>query len=170
MYLSALEPHFQVMEPCGDPQHHHATYSVNVISGGQAYNQIPGHAQAEVEIRIMPPVTTAQIDALVRGVAAIHAGITLTQLSAAEPTSIDPDNPYVKLFGRTIEHITARQPKFVTSHGGSDSSFFIGAGIPVIMSGPPAGGHHSVSEWVDVAGLEQFYQILREFTQAASKL
>jgi len=168
-YLDAATARLGTAEPCGDPTHEHTTFSVNMFTGGQVYNQIPGYAEAKVEIRLIPGQTTAKTTALLQALAADHPGIAITPLSAAEPLTVDIENPYIQQWAGILSQTLGSPAAFGLSHGTSDSVFFIEAGIPTITCSPLGGGHHSDQEWVDIAALDQFYAIERQFVEEAAR-
>jgi acetylornithine deacetylase/succinyl-diaminopimelate desuccinylase-like protein len=162
--LDDIQARFPV-EPCGDPLHIHPTMNIGLIEGGAMANQVPGHAFAEIDIRIIPGQTSADAVALVQDVARYHEYVTADTLALGEPVEIDPASQPVRHIQRLVEEVTGARPELVVSHGGSESGYYAERGIPVLMLGPEGGGHHSSSEWISVQALHHFYEVLRRYTE-----
>jgi len=167
--LQELAGHFPA-EPCADPDHAHDSINVGVINGGLAWNQIPGKATAQIDIRYVPSQSFDDISELVQSVVARYPGVTVRLVHSGPAIKPIANNDYVRLFELLIAKIAGVKPQYTLSHGGSDSRFFAEHGIPTIMTGPPAGGHHSDNEWVEVKGAEQLGRIVAEFTREAGKV
>jgi len=168
-YLQDLRGQFTT-EPCDDPDHTHTALSVNVFNAGQVINQIPHQATAEFEIRISP---TEGLEAVAQKVAAVtkrHAEVSTEALLGKQSTAISIAHPYMQLLGRLITEVSGAIPPLTISHGQSDSFYFREVEVPALTFGTPAGGHHSSKEWIDVKGVEQYYEIIRRFVEAEARL
>jgi acetylornithine deacetylase/succinyl-diaminopimelate desuccinylase-like protein len=169
-YLLELEELFKVDEPCGDEEHRHHTFSVNTMSAGLAFNQIPGEAEAQIEFRLVPGETVAGTEKVIYDLVEKHSGVSVVPLSVSNPTSIDKNHPYVQRFKHIIAETIGREPHFSLSHGTSDNPAFIEAGMLVLMTSPAGGGAHSDGEWIDIQGIQDFYDIVRRFVTEAAIL
>jgi hypothetical protein len=54
--------------------------------------------------------------------------------------------------------------KWVRIHGSSDARHFAPFNIPVILLLPKGGDRHTENEWVDIADLHRFYDIMKAWT------
>jgi acetylornithine deacetylase/succinyl-diaminopimelate desuccinylase-like protein len=85
------------------------------------------------------------------------------QVIFQEPMTNTPeDNPFVVSFAASVKSI-GRTPEFFSAHGSSDGRWFSKLGIPVIISQPDGGGHHTSSEWVSLQGMEDYLKVLQDF-------
>jgi acetylornithine deacetylase/succinyl-diaminopimelate desuccinylase-like protein len=75
----------------------------------------------------------------------------------------------MQLLARLIAEVSGQTPPFTVSHGQSDSAFFRDVGVPALTFGTPAGGHHSKDEWIQIEGINQFYDVVRRFIDATAK-
>jgi acetylornithine deacetylase/succinyl-diaminopimelate desuccinylase-like protein len=56
------------------------------------------------------------------------------------------------------------------AHGTSDGRFFAPHGIPILTMPPIGGGQHGSDEWVDLADLERYYGLMKQFVQEFTRL
>jgi succinyl-diaminopimelate desuccinylase len=146
-FIQDLRAQFQA-EPCGDPSHGHDNMNVGVIAGGDAYNQIPGHATAEIDVRITSTTGLPAIERLLGEVNKRHPSVSLTTIDSYGPTSHDLSHPLVKLYQDLVTGLVGVRPKSIVSHGGSDAKYLELAGIPCLVSKPVGGLQHSDDEWI----------------------
>ena len=156
-------------EPCNVPHHFHNTLNVGKIEGGHAVNQVPDLAQAWVDIRFTTQTKKEDLQGLINKSLKYFPGISMTEVSFGESYSLDTQNRYFKTFVEIVSGKLNINPKFIFSHGSSDARFFTARGIPVILTRPTGGGSHSENEWIDLADLEKFYQVLKLFVEKVAK-
>jgi succinyl-diaminopimelate desuccinylase len=153
-------------EPCRTSGHKHHSINVGELTGGSVGNQVPDYAEAALDFRLMPGQSGADLDHMLADLLAKHAGIKCIQISEGEPYEVDTENDYVKKFAGLIHEVTGSRPKYILSHGSNDSRFMSAKGVPVILTRPHGGGQHSDEEWVDLADVNRFYEILKRYTEA----
>lgn len=168
-YLNDLSARFTA-EPCGDDQHAHNTLNVGVFQGGYIANQVPASATADIDIRVMPGHTPADLEAVIHEVASSHPYITTQWLAEGNPVELDTGLAPVQLARTIIRDVTGTDPVFRLSHGSSEAPYFAELGMPVIMFGPPAHGHHGDNEWIDAKGVDQFAEIVRRFIEHEARV
>jgi acetylornithine deacetylase/succinyl-diaminopimelate desuccinylase-like protein len=75
----------------------------------------------------------------------------------------DENNIYVKHLNLSVEKITGSKAAMLQLHGASDVRFYEQLGTPAVCFGPYGGGQHSDGEWLDIAGIQTYYEILKDF-------
>jgi acetylornithine deacetylase/succinyl-diaminopimelate desuccinylase-like protein len=148
-----------------------ATDTLNIGSingGGGIYNSVPDQMVANVEIRLSNEESYPKAVKLVAALCEKH-GVSSATFYVAEPSRPILDGPLVGQYRRSVKKIVGKVPKGITSLGGSDASFYTSVGIPCILSCPEGGDHHSSTEWVDKASLEQFVPILRDYLDKVAR-
>jgi succinyl-diaminopimelate desuccinylase len=156
-------------EPCGDRQHRHDTCIVGTITGGEVYNQIPHYAAAEVNIRTMPDSPRADLDAVVKKVMAKHKNLTFKHPIHDSAIRHRTDHPAFAAYAQVVKDKIDRPPEFILSHGMSDARFFTLDNAAVIISKPVGGPQHSENEWIDLASLRQYYDVMRTFVERTAR-
>ncbi|MDP3725449.1 MAG: M20/M25/M40 family metallo-hydrolase [Nanoarchaeota archaeon] len=160
-FLYELEKHTR-SESCEDKIHHHNTLNIGKIRGGEAINKVPHKAVAELDIRHIPETSEKEIKTLVRKIAKKHR-VEIREIVYARPTITNFEDTKIKLYEKIYKEQTGKRLKRTLSHGSSDARFFHEKGIPVILAQPKGGGHHTEYEWVDIQGLESYYQVLKKW-------
>jgi acetylornithine deacetylase/succinyl-diaminopimelate desuccinylase-like protein len=143
----------------------HTTFSPNVIHGGQKTNVIPDEVAIEVDIRTLPGVDRAAVDAmLVEALGAELAGRVRTEMINEGDATISPiDTPLYDAL-QTVAHQFQPQASLVPriTAGGTDATFFrrvgtvaYGFGLfsPSLSAGEFASRFHGNNERIDVESL-----------------
>jgi succinyl-diaminopimelate desuccinylase len=138
--LGALEPEFEA-RPNLDYRP-----SVNAgafLQGGVFFGVHPGHAVVASEIRTVPGMTRARLDAEIRGVVAravpddLHWDLRYRSggLGWMSPYGIEPDHRLVGVSRRACKEALGRELPLAAYPGGTDATWFGNvAGIPTIPS------------------------------------
>lgn len=156
-------------EPCKDIHHWHVTLNIGKIGGGEAINQVPGSAFADVDIRFPDEPTRVAIARRIDALIVRRPGIKIIRKTIGRNFAVDINTPFIKRFAEIAKETYRISPRFLFSHGTSDARFFASRGIPVIATRPKGGGHHSENEWIDIPDLERFYHVLKSFVMEISK-
>jgi succinyl-diaminopimelate desuccinylase len=90
-----------------------------------------------------------------------HADVRL--LRSGPPLDTDPEHPTVRRLAGVIADVTGAPEGFYHEHFATDARFYRVLGVPAVCVGPVGAGLHSDEEWVDIASLEQLYEIFRRF-------
>ena len=125
------------------------TMSVNRLGGGEAVNQVPAEAWAEVDVRYLPGG-----DPRASFERALEAGARLRVLSDHAPFECAADAPLVRL---AVEAARAagREGRTLGLPYGTEASKFAPAGIPTVILGPGEPGlAHTARESIALADLE----------------
>lgn len=142
------------------------TINLGRINGGTTHNQVPDKASAVFDIRYMDQRHGQAIRDKVAAVASAN-GVRLTTLSDIEPIVLDVTLPAVERWEATVAAVRGTPADdYALSFGASDARYFAAQGIPCIVTRPDGGGHHSDHEWIDEAGLYDFYQVIRQYVTA----
>lgn len=133
------------------------------VAAGQAVNQIPDCAAAGLDVRYARVEDRERVLKVIR-----HYLGRPTQcriLNENNLFTVSKHNPYVRQLARSIRHITGKTPSFVSAAGTSDAHAFSAAGIPAALFSPVGGGIHQSREWVSIASLARFYEIVKNFLE-----
>jgi succinyl-diaminopimelate desuccinylase len=160
-FLADVEQDFP-SEPCGDERHLHDSINFGTIKGGAATNQIAGLAEATIDIRLMPTTRVADIQKRLEEAAAAVPGVSIERLIYDPAYSIPADGP-ARLFEQLTGEITGREVGRTFAHASSDSRFFARQGVHVITVPTTGAGQHSPKEWIDLADLDKYYEIVQSF-------
>jgi len=136
------------------------TMNTATMHAGNAFNQVPGLAVAECDIRF---TEQEQLDSLIERLKEnVPREIRVTTEILAQPFAVSPEHPLVRAFIETLRalHLT---PRYTQDHGASDGRFFANRGIPVLISQPDGGDAHGPEEWVSLDGIERYYGVLRKY-------
>jgi succinyl-diaminopimelate desuccinylase len=140
-----------------------ATLSVNKIRAGEAINQVPHHASVMLDFRSFDKQELDEYRALVTKLTAAD-NITLIPMNSGDPLLFDAESPYVQSFVKALQKQTgSKDVHFCESYGASDARFFTHYNIPCIIIEPHGGGRHSNDEWLEMADLEKFYQLIERW-------
>lgn len=146
-----------------------ASTTPTVVRGGYKVNVIPGHAEAEVDIRCPPGFEEELLRALP---ALVGESVSYEHIVREPPVDAPVDGPW---FGAMEAAIHSVDPDAVVvpscMGGGTDAKAFSRLGIPCYGFAPatadPEGrrraGVHGVDERVPVASLQGGLEILRHF-------
>jgi succinyl-diaminopimelate desuccinylase len=165
------------------------TISFNQIKAGTKVNVIPDICDLEIDIRILPGISTQQVlDALVNYAAKIGYRMELPskftncqQMNAKiqkRPIDIEVfpiatalgtferiDSPFVQLMGDSFEAIYNRSRVFFFAPGSTDGTHLRNQGVKnVVVFGPGGGNTHSANEFVEI---EQLVQCTKVFLLTA---
>lgn len=136
------------------------------LEGGVGYGVVPGMAEIQSDIRILPGMTRAQVqsdilaclDRIVQADPSIHLSFHFEEppLDWFEPTEVDLAHPLVGVLTETAFDVLGRRPKLSAFPGATDAKNFQNlAGIPTIPSFGPGWLPlaHGPNECVGVRGV-----------------
>src|SRR5215831_7811662 len=106
------------------------TVNAGRITGGTKINMTADHCRAEVDIRVPPGVTTADILRVVGRVVRRRRGMTYELIQRSEPNWTPPSHEFLQLVRDTAAAVTGTPPLFNISAPGTDSRVFRRVGIP----------------------------------------
>lgn len=164
--LSALRE-IELLVP-SNPTPEDTLLSIGTIQGGSTANQIPISASAMLDIRYGSIVDFEQFIPRLQTICQKH-GVHVTVLVSEPPCVHDMNNPYLVVFRQVILSITGKNSGTSYSYAATDGRHFMAAGIPCIITTPPAGGRHTDQEWLSKAGFEQFGRVLKHYVTTVSE-
>ena len=160
LVLMQINDHFE-KEKTKYAADYYPTMNIGFFEGGKSANQVPDFAEALLDIRFPPPISSEQIFASLQEMAKKHPRITVDKLIEATPHQEDiRGEPFLK-FKELAKSLYGIDVGSVHSHGASDARFFSEKQIPVIVIAPKGGEIHSDDEWIDLADLARFYGVMK---------
>lgn len=152
---SALSCHFAGIS---DPVLGHPTFSVGTIRGGSKFNIVPDHAEAVVDLRLLPAQWKAGKAADVfRIMEEACPDLRIERLGGSEALDTDPAHPMVRL----LTHAGA-EPDGAAWF--CDAAIFSAAGVPAAAVGPGSVAQaHTKDEFISVTDLEEGVAYFRRF-------
>ncbi len=142
------------------------TCVATIVQAGHAPNALPQRAQAQVNCRMLPNDSPAEIQRMLVSVLADDQ-VKVTALNEPEPSPVPPVNPELMA---AVEQITAAMwpgvpvvPTLLT--GATDGRFLNNAGIPTygisgLFRDPDGSGVHGLNERIRVRSLYEGHEFL----------
>ena len=140
------------------------TINLGTISGGSATNEIPGHAEMTVDVRLTPDVSRET--ALQWIEQSLQEGVSYSVVMEGYPTVINKDDPMVQQYVDVVHRVTGAPVQFIKNGGGTDGRYFSHAGMTVIVHQGTGGFCQSDREHVELEGLDQLVNIHAQFIRA----
>jgi acetylornithine deacetylase/succinyl-diaminopimelate desuccinylase-like protein len=143
------------------------------ISGGVGPSSVPASCSAHVDIRLVPGVERAEVEAAIRRavdtVVARRPPLRVKiETSVAIPaTQIAPDTAIVASVQAAAREVTGNSPPLAVSGPANESYILNGYGIPTCIFGPEGGRAHAADEYVVI---DSIFQAARVYALAALKL
>jgi acetylornithine deacetylase/succinyl-diaminopimelate desuccinylase-like protein len=147
------------------------TFALAALKGGEAFNQIPAHASADLDVRTVSNEDGAALKRQMEKICA-RRGLKLRENTDAYSSAFrtDPNDPYVAKFLKIAQKVIPEGKLHrANSTGASDARFFGEVGVPCIIINPPCDGYHGANEWVSKEGIEQLLEILRLYVDEIAK-
>ena len=138
------------------------TVSLSKINGGKAINQVPDSAIMDIDIRFLPEQNPFDILEQIRG---LEKDMEINIIRENQAVNTDRNNFLLKELDKCVK-LEVPDSKLTVQHGSADTRFFQAAGIPSVEFGPVGGGHHGPNEYVEIASLRQYKNILMNFIRA----
>jgi succinyl-diaminopimelate desuccinylase len=156
-------------EPCGDPQHRHASVNLSTLEGGSAINQIPNSATAQLDIRFPDGLTLAEINGWIEAATSTVPSVSARNIVEAMPYRVNATHPAMVEYETIAKEVTGHSIMHYLSHASADARWFAWKDVPVINVGITGSGYHTSPEWVDIADLAHFYEITHRFVDSWAK-
>lgn len=134
----------------------HSTLSVGTIRGGSKTNIVPDHAEATLDIRVIPGEDPARLIALLREAV---PNVDLEHQGSA-PLYTDPAHPLIEKLS-CLGGFPVGAPWFC------DAAVFAEKGMPAVALGPGSIAQaHTADEWISVADLEAGADFFEKFLRS----
>jgi len=151
----ALAAHF---EKISDPVLAHPTFSIGTIRGGTKFNIVPDHAEAVIDLRLLPSQwkngDAREVFEVMRSAC---PGLTVEKIAGSEALDTDPGHP---LIAKLVE--AGGKPAGAAWF--CDAAIFSSAGTPAVAAGPGSIAQaHTEDEFIEVAALEQGVEFFKKF-------
>ena len=138
------------------------TVNLGKINGGVASNEVPEDATMTVDLRFTPDTT--EREAVIKWIEdSLAPGVTYEISMEGHPTVVDPSDPVVQAYIRTIESVTGEPVVLARHGGGTDGRYFAAAGMRVIVHQGTGGDCQSDTEHVQLDTLDQLVDIQSAF-------
>ncbi|HSH18228.1 MAG TPA: M20/M25/M40 family metallo-hydrolase [Candidatus Saccharimonadales bacterium] len=146
------------------------TMVVSQIGGGNVHNQVPDVASAVFDFRFMNHPAGASIRESLSALATAK-DIELTNITDIQPIELNVTLPAVEVWEQVVAAVRGRpSDEYALSFGASDARYFAACGIPVIVTRPDGGGHHSADEWIEEAGLYDFHECVKRYIETTARI
>jgi succinyl-diaminopimelate desuccinylase len=155
--LEALDKHFPV------PKEESWKTTINVATietTNQTFNKVPDDCLLKLDVRYIPEDSTHILDSI-KNILPKDVDVEVVLQEPAQFT--DETNEYITKLKTVTKKIVRKQAPVIVKHGGADIRHFNRVGCEGITFGPVGAGLHTDEEWVDIKGLENYYNILKEF-------
>jgi glutamate carboxypeptidase len=152
--------------PVVGPEPWGPTLNLGKLSGGSAANQVPDAAEALLDIRFTENSSLDEIRTLALSVVAVRGEVE--PVVAGDLFHLDMDSPSGRWIQQAARDQLGRELTIYRSEGASDARFFTRHRVPVVITKPLCGGHHSAREWINLESLEPYYRMMLQFVRQAT--
>jgi acetylornithine deacetylase/succinyl-diaminopimelate desuccinylase-like protein len=151
----ALTAHFAQIS---DPVLGHPTFSIGTIRGGSKFNIVPDHAEAVIDLRLLPSQwKDREAESVFEVMRGACPGLEVSRIAGSEALDTDPGHP---LIAKLIE--AGGRPAGAAWF--CDAAIFSSRGIPAVAVGPGSIAQaHTEDEFVSVAALEAGVAYFKKF-------
>lgn len=141
-----------------DPVLGHPTFSIGTIRGGAKFNIVPDHAEAVVDLRLLPSQwKDGEAEQVFEVMRAACPALSVERMAGSEALDTDPSHPLV-----TKLVAAGGQPAGAAWF--CDAAIFSALGIPAVAVGPGSIAQaHTEDEFIEVAALEQGVEFFKKF-------
>jgi len=138
----------------------------SLIEGGQELSSYPASCRLSIERRTLPG---EDIEAIEEGLRSMLDRIrrddpafsaSLKTMLFRGPLEASMKEPIVEVLARHTTTCMGKEPGYKGMGGWMDSAVLAAAGIPSVVFGPAGEGLHGTDEWVDLASVQQCYEIV----------
>lgn len=134
--------------------------AATVVTRNEAFNRIPDRCELKLDIRVVPD----EMDDVVQQIKKLlPSGASMEIVLQAGAHRTSAANVFIRSLAAAGKAVLENDVQLVARHGTSDLRFYGEAGCAAVEFGPVGSGHHSREEWVDVASLGKYHEILRRF-------
>lgn len=151
----SLTDYFRMIE---DPVLGHPTFSIGTIRGGTKFNIVPDHAEAVIDLRLLPSQWKEdEAEKVFRVMRDACPGLRVERIAGSQALDTDPSHPLVAV-------LAAAGGKPVGAAWFCDAAVFSSLGIPAVAVGPGSIAQaHTEDEFIEVAELERGVDFFKKF-------
>lgn len=151
----ALTAHFAQIS---DPVLGHPTFSIGTIRGGTKFNIVPDHAEAVIDLRLLPSQwKDREAESVFEVMRGACPGLEVSRIAGSEALDTDPGHPLV---AKLIE--AGGRPAGAAWF--CDAAIFSSRGIPAVAVGPGSIAQaHTEDEFIEIAALEAGVAYFKKF-------
>jgi len=151
----ALTAHFAAIK---DPVLGHPTFSIGTIRGGTKFNIVPDHAEAVIDLRLLPAQwKDREAERVFEVMRAAGPGLEVSRLAGSEALDTDPSHPLVAA-------LVAVGGKPAGAAWFCDAAIFSAKGIPAVAVGPGSIAQaHTEDEFIAVDALGEGVDFFKRF-------
>jgi len=151
----ALGAHFADIS---DPVLGHPTFSIGTIRGGTKFNIVPDHAEAVVDLRLLPSQwKDGEAREVLEVMRAACPGLRVEKIMGSEALDTDPEHPL-------ITRLVAAGGRPAGAAWFCDAAIFSAQGVPAVAVGPGSIAQaHIENEFIEVAALEEGVEFFKRF-------
>jgi acetylornithine deacetylase/succinyl-diaminopimelate desuccinylase-like protein len=141
-----------------DPVLGHPTFSIGTIRGGTKFNIVPDHAEAVIDLRLLPSQwNDGEAPEVFEVMRAACPGLQVEKIMGSEALDTDPSHP---LITKLVE--AGGQPAGAAWF--CDAAIFSASGTPAVAIGPGSIAQaHTEDEFIEVAALERGVEFFKKF-------
>jgi acetylornithine deacetylase len=142
-----------------------ASIHASLINGGQEWSTYPEGCRLSVERRTLPGETRtlveAELEQLLERIAREDPTFkaTFNLIFEREPLEVSPQSEIIKSILSQSQRLTG-QAQLSGFSGWTDAALLNAAGISALVFGPVGEGLHGAVEWVDLASVQQCYEVV----------
>jgi acetylornithine deacetylase/succinyl-diaminopimelate desuccinylase-like protein len=151
----ALTAHFAAIE---DPVLGHPTFSIGTVRGGTKFNIVPDHAEAVIDLRLLPEQWhDREAESVFEVMRAACPGLRVERIAGSEALDTDPSHPLVT-------KLVEAGGKPAGAAWFCDAAIFSSRGVPAVAIGPGSIAQaHTEDEYIEVAALEEGVAYFKKF-------
>jgi succinyl-diaminopimelate desuccinylase len=147
-------PRFTKHKLLGDP-----TITVGIIQGGVIINVVPDTCDAQIDVRVPPPLNPRELFEEYQGLAGDR--VRLEMIDAKLPVDTDPNHPFIKICLEACKEITGEKKAAGGAPYFTDGTIVCNKyNLPMAIIGPaPLWMTHHHDEYVEISRLDQAAKI-----------
>lgn len=151
--------HFYLENPIPKKEVWATTYSLNMMSGGTAFNVVPNYAEATFDIRRIETDSPQKIiNKMKKYFPKAEIKVTMNEPGLETKTN----TAEIKKLEQLIKKYS-HKCRFIKEHYATDGRFYGVKKVPAVHFGIVGGGMHQIDEWIDIKSLSIYYKILQEY-------
>lgn len=135
--------------------------NLGTVQGGRFVSQAAERAVAEIDLRLPPGLTLAEVEAHLAVPASVH-GVTLRRVKGWDPNWTPPTAAIARAVTAAATRVRACPPRLVVRLPASDASRWRALGVPAVCFGPQPGLAAGVDDHAlarDVADCARIYAL-----------